>query len=460
MKLLKIGAAALKGSIAALACCAMVATAAPPKARIAATPPMGWNNWDSYGFTIDEAAFKANAKVLERLHPLGWTYAVIDMGWYMGDPFGANVEARAYVFDGFGRLTPDTKRFPSAAGGRGFKPLSDALHAKGLKFGIHIMRGIPKQAVKANAPIAGSTYHAADAADTSDTCGWDDSNFGIADNAAGQAYYDSVIALYAKWGVDFLKVDCIADHPYKASEIRQIAAAIKKSGYPILLSLSPGPTQLSHADEVARYSQMWRIGNDIWDGWNFTHEHPTDDFPNGVATMFDYLGKWSGHARPGAWPDADMLPLGQLGPHPGWGDPRKSRLTPDEARTTFTLWAIARSPLILGGNLTEMDDVTRSLVENRRLIAVNQTAHSSHQIKVLPSRFGNARAWVAEGARGKPMAVAVFNLDDKPMDLKFTWRELGLNPTGARDLLTGRRQPKGPVMLHIAPHGVSAFGLN
>lgn len=460
MNLLKLGSEILRRGIATLACCAVLASASSPKTQIAATPPMGWNSWDSYGFTIDEGAFRANSKVLERMRPLGWTYAVIDMGWYMSDPFGANLEARGYVFDGFGRLIPDTKRFPSAANGQGFRLLSNALHAKDLKFGIHIMRGIPRQAVRANAPIAGSPYHAADAADTHDTCGWDDGNFGIADNAAGQAYYDSVIALYAKWGVDFVKVDCIADHPYKASEIRQIDAAIKKSGYPILLSLSPGPTQLSHAQEVSQYSRMWRIGNDIWDGWNFAHEHPQDDFPNGVATMFDYLAKWAVYARPGAWPDADMLPLGQLGPHPGWGDQRKSRLTADEARTTFTLWVIARSPLILGGNLTEMDSVTRSLIENRRLIAINQNARASHQLQSLPTRFGNARVWVTEGPQGKPIAMAIFNLGDKPMTIKFAWRELGLKPTSVRDLFTGQRQVNGAVSLRIAPHGVNAFGLN
>ena len=207
---------------------------------------MGWNSWDSFGLTINEADFKANAEVLARLRSYGWVYAVIDEGWYMGNPFGDKLQNRQYSLDTHGLLIPATARFPSSTGDRGFKPLADWVHAQGLKFGLHIVRGIPKQAVESNSPIAGSTFHAPEAADTADLCGWDDGNYGVRDNAAGQAYYDSMLSLYAGWGLDFIKVDCIADHPYKASEIRQIAAAIHKTGRPIVLSLSPGPTQPSH----------------------------------------------------------------------------------------------------------------------------------------------------------------------------------------------------------------------
>src|SRR5438067_8188488 len=224
---------------------------------VAPTPPMGWNSWDSYGLTIGERDYRANAKVLSSLKKYGWTYAVVDMGWYMANAAAKDRPARDFQIDGNGLLVPAIGRFPSAAGGAGFKPLADWVHSRGLKFGIHIMRGIPRGAVEKNMPIAGSRFRAADAADTSDACGWDDGNWGIRDNAAGQAYYDSAIRLYAEWGVDFLKVDCIADHPYKPLKIPQSARAISKSGRPILLSLSPGPTQLEHAAEVARYAQMW-----------------------------------------------------------------------------------------------------------------------------------------------------------------------------------------------------------
>jgi hypothetical protein len=276
-------------SIVALLC----AGCATPARHVAATPPMGWNSWDSYGLTIDEADFRANALELAKLRAYGWSYAVIDEGWYMGNPFGDKLENRQYVLDPHGLLIPAPARFPSSAGNLGFKPLADWIHSQGLKFGLHIVRGIPKQAVAMNLPIAGSSFHAADAAAIADTCGWDDGNYGVRDNRAGQAYYDSMLAQYAGWGLDFIKVDCIADHPYKASEIRQIAAAIRKTHRPIVLSLSPGPTQPSHAAEIRKYAQMWRISNDVWDRWQYVHEPPKeDDFPMGIRDIFERLQPW------------------------------------------------------------------------------------------------------------------------------------------------------------------------
>jgi hypothetical protein len=397
-------------------------------ASVAATPPMGWNSWDAYGFTIDETEFRANAAVLAEIASAGWRYAVIDEGWYMRNPLGDRLATRDYLLDGFGRTVPVPTRFPSATGGAGFKPLADWVHARGLKFGIHIVRGIPKQAVQENAPIAGSGYHAIEAADTADTCGWDDGNFGVRDSAAGQAYYDSVLALYAGWGVDFLKVDCIADHPYKPTEIRQIATAIARSGRPIVLSLSPGPAQLSHVELMASQAQMWRISDDVWDGWSFSHERPGETFPNGVSAAFDTLAQWAAYARPGNWPDADMLPIGELAPHPGWGDARTSRLTPEEQRTQLTLWAIARSPLILGANLTRLDAATRALITHRAVLELNQQATSSHELRPLPPALAGLRIWTAEvaGSRRLWRCFAFFNPGDQPATLRVAWQDLGL----------------------------------
>jgi alpha-galactosidase len=412
-----------------LLCAALAVSAVVARERtIAPTPPMGWNSWDAYGLTINEGDFKANAAVLATLKPLGWTYAVIDEGWYMENPLGDKLETRNYQLDTHGLLMPTPSRFPSSAHGAGFRPLADWVHAQGLKFGLHIVRGIPKQAVRDNRPIADSAFSAGVAADTLDTCPWDDGDYGVRDNAAGQAYYDSMLKLYAAWGLDFLKVDCIADHPYKASEIRQIAAAIAKTGRPIVLSLSPGPTRLSHAAEVGRYAQMWRISNDIWDGWSFTHEHPDDDFPNGIATAFDNLARWASYARPSNWPDADMLPFGALAPHPGWGEPRQSRLTPDEGRTQFTLWCIARSPLILGGDLTKLDEFTKSLVTNRAILGLDQTGRGAHPVANLPPEFAHVRVWTTSQGTGKTQhkILALFNLDDAPSSLHAAWAQLGL----------------------------------
>jgi alpha-galactosidase len=430
---------------------------------LAVTPPMGWNSWDAYGLSIDEVQFKANASVLAGLAGNGWHYAVIDEGWYMEEPMGKDREARHYVVDGDGRLIPAPSRFPSSTGDKGFRPLAEWLHVRGLAFGLHIVRGIPKAAVMQNLPIADSPHRAAEAADTSDLCGWDDGNYGIADNAAGQAYYDSVLRRYAQWGVDFVKVDCIADRPYRPTEIRQIASAIRKTGRPIVLSLSPGPTQLSRAAEVEREAQMWRIANDVWDGWTFTHRHPEEDFPNGLRPIFDYLGSWAAYAGPGHWPDADMLPFGSLTPSPGWGEPRQSRLTEEEERSALTLWSIARSPLILGGNLTRLDSFTRSLITNRRVLEVNQTARSSRPLTGLPASLQDVRIWLASvpWRGGDALVIAVFNLKETPQPVRAQWTELGI-AAGAhrmRDLWSGRLATGTGLDLTLPPHGCAIYRL-
>ena len=427
--------------------------AGPALAGVAQTPPMGWNSWDAYGLTITEAQFKANVERLAAIKSHGWSYAVIDEGWYMADPFGQGLKARGYLLDAYGRLDPVVSRFPSAADGHGLRSLAAWTHARGLKFGIHIVRGIPKAAVEANLPIAGSRFRAAEAADRAATCPWDDGNYGIADNEAGQAYYDSLAAQYAEWGVDFLKVDCIADHPYRPSEIVQIGRALAKVRRPIVLSLSPGPAGIEHAAEMKRYAQMWRIMDDLWDGWTFPHPDPKSTFPNGVRNAFDSLALWNAHVGPSSWPDADMLPFGPLRPHPGWGDPRDSRLTPAETRSAFTLWSIARSPLILGGDLTGYDPATRALLTNDAVVGLNQQNRISR-----PIVLGEARVWTSR-LKGKSVdTVAIFNLSEKPLDVDQPWATLGL-PRGAfssRDLWSASRAPaRSRVRLTIAPHDVA-----
>jgi hypothetical protein len=459
-----MSAAAIFSVVMVVAAGAQVALHAKPSAAmqvIAPTPPMGWNSWDAYAFSLDEAQYMANATVLAGVKQYGWQYAVIDEGWYFENPL-AKREDLKYDLDANGRLIPVASRFPSAAEGAGFKPLVEWTHAQGLKFGIHIIRGIPRVAYDQNMPIAGTSFHAVDAGDKEDACPWDGTTYGVKNNAAGQAYYDSIIALYASWGVDFLKVDCIADHTYKPDEIKMIAAAIQKSGRPIVLSLSPGPTALEHASVVTPNSQMWRIMDDMWDAWSFPKGVPWG--PNGVVAAFDTLAAWQPYAKPGNWPDADMLPWGSLRPHPGWGDARQSRLTQDEEKTQFTLWAMARSPLILGANLTELDDFTKSLITNKDVIAIDQHAYESHPLKNLPVGWEKMRVWVATGAAdGNELKfIAFFNLDEQPATVKASWKELGLKtPLTMRELYGGAAlKASSSVEVTLPAHGSALFRLD
>jgi len=389
-------------------------------AVLAATPPMGWNSWDGYGTTIDENEFKANADwFAAHLKPSGWTYVTIDMEWFVTNPTAAgNSKTSQYALDDHGRYTPALNRFASAKNGAGFKPLADYAHSLGLKFGIHILRGVPKQAVEKNLPIEGSSFHAGDAADTSDTCPWNPDNYGLkAGSPAAQAYYDSIARLYAGWGVDLIKVDCIASHPYKGDEIRMFSAALKKTGRAIVLSLSPGAAPLEKVEEMRRYAQMWRISDDIWDIW-----HSTVAYPQGLGDQFANVTKWAGLARPGHWPDADMLPLGHLGPAPGWGDPRDTRLSHDEQRTLMTLWCMFPSPLMVGGSLPSADDWTLSLLTNPEVLAVDQRSSGNHPVISTDKIV----VWRAESPAGH--YVAAFNISDSNQAVHYAWKELGLKP--------------------------------
>ncbi|MGC1483959.1 MAG: glycoside hydrolase family 27 protein [Candidatus Acidiferrum sp.] len=387
---------------------------------LAATPPMGWNSWDSYGETVSESDIKANAAwMAEHLKAYGWEYIVVDEGWYVTNhSAGTQSAAAQFSLDANGRYIPAINSIPSAEQGAGFKPLADYVHSLGLKFGIHILRGIPREAVAKNLPIAGSSFRAKAAADASDTCPWNPYNYGVnTHSAAGQAYYDSIAKLYAGWGVDFLKVDCISSHPYKGDEIRMLSGALRKVRRPIVLSLSPGPAPLDKATELRRYAQMWRISDDVWDVW-----HSDKDFPQGVENQFARAAKWAEFSGPGHWPDADMLPLGRLEPAAGWEKPRATRLTHDEQRTLLTLWSIFRSPLIMGGNLTLSDDWTESALTNAELISVDQ--HSSGNHAVIST--GNAAVWLATPESGDGAYIAVFNLDAAPQSFHYSWKELGL----------------------------------
>jgi alpha-galactosidase len=397
---------------------------------MAETPPLGWNSWDGYGTTVNEEQVKANAKwFAAHLKSYGWQYVVVDMEWFVTNPTAeGNSNTSLYSLDVNGRYTPALNRFPSAAADKGFKPLGDYIHSLGLKFGIHILRGIPKKAVEANLPIDGSNLHAADAADTSETCPWNPDNYGIdATKPGAQPYYDSIFSMYASWGVDVVKVDCISSRPYRGDEIRLISNAIAKTGRPMALSLSPGPAPIEKTEEMRKYAQMWRVSDDIWDIW-----HSDVEYPQGLGDQFPNAIKWAGLSQPGHWPDLDMLPLGQLGPAPGWGQPRRTRLTHGEQRTLMTLWSIFPSPLMVGGDLASADDWTVSLLTNREVLAVDQHTTGNHVV----SSSDNRAVWVAESTSRDCYYLAVFNRGESKGEFRYRWKDLGLGQTSyaVRDL--------------------------
>ena len=409
--------------------------------KLAPTPPMGWNSWDAYGTTVTENEVKANADTMAAvLKPYGWQYIVIDIQWY--EP---NARAHGYrpnaqlVMDPNGRLTPAVNRFPSSANGNGFKPIADYVHSKGLKFGIHILRGIPRQAVAENVPILESSVHAAEIADKKNICKWNTDMYGVDMTKPGaQAYYDSIVAQYAAWGVDFIKADDMS-MPYHKDEIAALHRAIAKSGRPIVLSLSPGPAPLDEVDHLRANAQMWRIEDDLWDNWA------------SLKHMYYRAESWSPLVTIGHWPDADMLPLGRIGIRAERGNDRLSQLTHEEQQTMMTLWAIFRSPLMFGGALPSLDPFTRSLLTNADVIAVNQHSLGNK----LAYKLADLRVWAASSGTNDDVYLAVFNLSDSASTVKLDWNEVGIAapPVSVGELWTGSIEAKPAALgLTLAPH--------
>ena len=228
-----------------------------------------------------------------------------------------------------------------------------------------------------------------------------------------QAYYDSTLALYAQWGVDFLKTDDML-WPYQAADIEAYARAIERSGRPIELSLSPGrDLSLTRLDHLREHATMWRICDDLWDRWE------------DVEANFARFARWAPFAGEHGWPDGDMLPLGRVGIRAERGEPRDDGLTPAERVSLLTLWVVARSPLMIGGDLPSSDPATVALFQNADVLDVLVRATGSREV----FREDGLVLWTAEGPDGVRW-VAAFNLRDEPRDVVLDAQNVGL-PVGA-----------------------------
>lgn len=388
------------------------------KNLFAVTPPMGWNSYDYYDTTVNEAKVKENAAYMaEHLKPFGWQYVVVDIQWY-AKKAGSQREKYQYIpfseleMDAYGRLQPDKERFPSSGDGSGFTKLAEYVHGLGLKFGIHIMRGIPRVAAQNHMPVKGSSVTANQIADPSSICGWNPDMYGVRNLPEGQAYYDSLLEMYADWGVDFIKCDDICNtnvypqNPYSARhEIEMLAKAIQKCGREIVLSLSPGPALIDKAWHYEKYANMWRITDDFWDDWRL------------LKDMFHRCELWQKHVSKGCYPDCDMLPLGYLGK--GFGRERQTSFTRQEQRTMMTLWCLFGSPLMIGAELTKLDDWTKSLLTNRSVLKMLTPDCRPEQICLEENRA----VWKAENEKTGEYYIALFNLAEEEAEIGISTGE-------------------------------------
>ena len=386
---------------------------------------MGWNSYNCFGGNVTEAEVKANTDYMAlNLKQYGWEYIVVDFLWYCDDQTSSekfsNRRPHQYI-DEFGRLIPSVKLHPSSEGGKGLKPLGDYIHSKGLKFGLHIMRGIPRQAIAGNTPIKNSNAKAAEIANLADTCVWYGGLAGVnLTKEGGQEYYNSLFELYAEWGVDYIKVDDIS-FPYHADEIEAVHKAIINCGRPIVLSLSPGPAFIGNPKHLSENANLWRISGDFWDKWS------------ALKRQLELCRDWAPLITEGHWPDADMLPLGRLNIRSELkgGQPRNTNFTKDEQYFLMTLWSIFRSPLMFGGNMPDNDEFTTSLITNEEVLRVNQNTTENKEI----SFKSGVSIWTAKDKENQARYLVVLNVSDKAVEITCTPEFLGVSgKSTVRDL--------------------------
>jgi alpha-galactosidase len=396
----------------------------------ALTPPMGWNSWDCYGPTVTETEVKEAADYMSvNLKQFGWKYIVVDIRWYVDNTTAGGYNEKDPIFnlDKWGRYTPSVKRFPSAADGKGFKILADYIHSKGLKFGIHIMRGIPKKAVESNSPILGTNgITASQICNKSNLCKWLHDNLTVdATKQGAQEYYNSIFDLYASWGVDFIKIDDMSAPFYHQDEIDMVRNAIDQCGRNIVLSLSPGETPIANASHVSTHANMWRMVNDVWDQWG------------DVKHLVNVCSKWYPYISPGTWPDCDMIPLGHISIRGERGGDRMTRLTKNEQYTLMTLFSIFRSPLMFGGDLPTLDKFTKSLLTNREVLNMHNHSTGVHQIFNSDDKV----AITSRGTNNGAIYLALLNMSDNDnVSISVDYKLLKLKKKDVKviDMWTGK----------------------
>ncbi len=412
--------------------------------------PMGWNSWDCWGAEVTEDVVRKNAEFMAKhLKQYGWEYVVVDIQWSAPNAKGHEYQPFGKLnIDEYSRVIPAENRFPSSANGKGFAPLAEYIHSLGLKFGIHIMRGIPRAAVHERRKIYGSDKRADEIARFNSVCQWNPDMYGVdASKPGAREYYESVFSLYASWGVDFIKCDDIArELPHEEEELILLSEALHGCGRDMVLSLSPGPALLEKAELYKQTADMWRITDDFWDKWELLYD------------MFSRAEKWCVHTGAGSWPDADMLPVGAI--LQDYGEENRTKFTEDEQITMLTLWSIFRSPLMIGGELTKCDDFTLALLTNERVLKMHENARNSHPVWRRKINGNEIILWTAFSSQGGNY-LAIFNAGESMADITVALSDIEIyeDKTGF-ELWSGEKFSGGEITLSIPSHGAKAYYIN
>ncbi len=392
-----------------------------------AAPFLGWNSYNCYGTHINEKLTWENLEVfIQKLKPFGYEYFVLDAGWYRyydlkpGEIWPTDGDKSYLSIDEYGRFYPSEVLFPN-----GFRDIVDYAHKHGVKFGLHLMRGISREAVMKNLPIKGTKYFARDIANVTDTCNWSSLNYGIdMDKPGAQEYYNSVVELLAEWGVDFIKYDDIV---HKPREINAVADAIQKTGKRIVLSISPGDDINPEYYTTYQRADMIRISRDIW------------DLKEDLEISFEQWEKILPYADKGFWLDMDMIPFGhirinypvsktKLSSHRGYD--RMDYFSYAQKKTFITQRAMAASPLFMGGALTTSPNTVFELITDRDMLECNQNGVTGSLVKRLENYSEKLDVWnTPHKTNADEGWIGIFNRRTYLDLVKFSKEELGLSKT-------------------------------
>jgi hypothetical protein len=453
-----IGVATAAIGVTVIATVPAVATPSDPPAPLASTagplaarPYMGWSSYsmqvysgNSKWITGDQLIKQSDA-MHTKLQRYGYDYINVDAGWNDG-------------VDANGRPKPSATLYP-----QGLQKVIDHVHANGQKFGLYMIPGISPDVYNASLPIAGAsgcTTHDIAAQPLRPSDYWHIGYKIDFSKPCAQQYINSIVDLFAGWGVNFVKFDSVtpgsgvSDLSLDArDDVAAWSSALKAHNIWFELSWALDP---KYADLWRSKANGWRIE---WDVECYCANDALTKWDN-IARLFPDLVTWWRNGGNGGWNDLDSLDV---------GNGTMDGLTRDERQTAMTLWAISAAPIYLGNDLTNLDSYGLSLLTNPEVIAVDQAGTPARPVSTTTQQ----PVWYALNADGS-YTVALFNLGRTEKDITANWSDLGL--TGAatvRDLWThkdlGRFQTgftaavvpiHGVRLLKVTPQSGAAVAVN
>ena len=411
------------------------------------TPVLGWSSWSFIRKLPTADKMKAQALALHNsgLQKIGYQYVNLDDFWYQcPGPQGPNV-------DSYGRWITDSSTFPAQGDTDGIKAVADYIHSLGMKFGIYVTPGISKQAVSRNTPIKGTSYTAAQIAEPSvkqenyNCKGMVRINY---NKPGAQEYTNSWLEMLAAWGVDYIKIDGMTDS--NADDVKAWSNAIRQSGRPMVLDVTQGNLTTAIAPTLMKYANQWEFPPDVecYHCEKGGSSYPLTSWAD-IAKRFDYVAEWQPYAGPGHFNDYDSIEI---------GNGSNNGLTPVERQNQMSLWALASAPLILGIDLTHLDETDlHNYLENSEVLAVDQDSIAAKRVL----KTGNQQVFAKKEPNGD-VIVGLFNTGAKAEEVSVPASTVALseNKSGysLHDLWTGETKKAGSTISAVVPsHGVVLY---